>query len=164
MSRIYSWLSMHCSKLNLANSLSYKRKSMHLQFALYSRQYHLWICAGFRWVTSQLPGSTGLKRSPLVDGGQQLQRILRLQYKIPENGEVSPQLRDLLSKILVDNPQQRLSMREIQQHPWYLQDLPEGVADMNEELPLPGDDVQAICFPWHTNNATPSLLVMLSLH
>lgn len=71
-----------------------------------------------------------------------MQRILRLQYKIPENGEVSDQLRDLLSKILVDNPQERLSMKEIQQHPWYLQDLPEGVMDMNNELPLPGDDVQ----------------------
>lgn len=73
-----------------------------------------------------------------------IQRILRLQYKIPENGEVSDQLRDLLSKILVDNPQERLSMKEIQQHPWYLQDLPEGVMDMNNELPLPGDDVQPL--------------------
>lgn len=77
-----------------------------------------------------------------------MQRILRLQYKIPENGEVSDQLRDLLSKILVDNPQERLSMKEIQQHPWYLQDLPEGVMDMNNELPLPGDDVQVCASPF----------------
>ena len=76
-----------------------------------------------------------------------MQRILRLQYKIPENGEVSPQLRDLLSKILVDDPQERISMREIQQHPWYLQDLPDGVSDMNNELPLPGDDVQVLMLP-----------------
>lgn len=37
-------------------------------------------------------------------------------------------------------------MKEIQQHPWYLQDLPEGVMDMNDELPLPGDDVQVGLF------------------
>jgi len=73
-----------------------------------------------------------------------IQRILRLQYKIPENGDVSPELRDLLSKMLVDDPQQRISMCEIQRHPWYLTDLPEGVMDMNNELPLPGDDVQPL--------------------
>ena len=54
------------------------------------------------------------------------QRILRLEYKIPENGKVSPELRDLLSKILVDNPAARISMEEIQRHPWYRTDLPEG--------------------------------------
>lgn len=63
---------------------------------------------------------------------------------------MSDSLRDLLSKILVDDPQKRISMKEIQRHPWYLEDLPEGVADMNDELPLPGDDVQAILLlPFH---------------
>lgn len=33
-------------------------------------------------------------------------------------------------------------MKGIQSHPWYLQDLPDGVMEMNNELPLPGDDVQ----------------------
>ena len=65
-----------------------------------------------------------------------------MEYSIPHNGKVSPQLRDLLSKMLVDDPGQRISMAGIMHHPWYLTDLPEGVIDMNDELPLPGDDAQ----------------------
>lgn len=79
-----------------------------------------------------------------------LQRILKLQYKIPETGEVTPGLRDILSKILVADPQERLSIREIQQHPWYLQDLPDGVLEMNDELPLPSEDIQV---PQHVTDA-----------
>lgn len=71
-----------------------------------------------------------------------MQRILRLEYNIPESGKVSPELKDLLSKMLVDNPTQRISMAQIQLHPWYTKDLPEGVLGMNDELPLPGEDAQ----------------------
>ena len=71
-----------------------------------------------------------------------LQRILRMEYKIPESGKVSNELRDLLSKILMEDPQQRISIQDIMKHPWFLKDLPQGVLEMNEELPEPGDDVQ----------------------
>ena len=65
-----------------------------------------------------------------------------MEYRIPEGGKVSDELRDLLSKILVEDPQQRISMQGIMAHPWFKKDLPEGVLEMNDELPLPGDDVQ----------------------
>lgn len=65
-----------------------------------------------------------------------------MEYKIPESGKVSNELRDLLSKILMEDPQQRISIQDIMKHPWFLKDLPQGVLEMNEELPEPGDDVQ----------------------
>lgn len=76
-----------------------------------------------------------------------------MEYKIPENGSVSPQLRDLLSQMLVEDPGRRITIAGIQQHAWYLADLPEGVLTMNDELPLPGDDVQVGPPPLHQVSA-----------
>lgn len=67
-----------------------------------------------------------------------------MEYRIPEGGKVSEELRDLLSKILMEDPQQRISMQGIMRHPWFQKDLPEGVLEMNNELPEPGDDVQVL--------------------
>ena len=46
---------------------------------------------------------------------------------------VSPECRDLLSKILVGNPEKRFTIQQIQRHPWYTKDLPPGVIQMNAE-------------------------------
>ena len=71
-----------------------------------------------------------------------LQRILKVEYEFPPHVKVSEQCRDLLSKILVDKPEKRITIPEIQKHPWYLEDLPPGVAEMNDNLPVPGPEVQ----------------------
>ena len=65
-----------------------------------------------------------------------------MEYEFPPHIKVSDECRDLLSKILVDKPEKRITIPEIQQHPWYLEDLPPGVAEMNDNLPVPGNDVQ----------------------
>ena len=71
-----------------------------------------------------------------------LQRILKVEYDFPSQLKVSKPCRDLLSKILVDKPEKRITIPEIQKHPWYVEDLPPGVAEMNDNLPSPGPDVQ----------------------
>ena len=73
----------------------------------------------------------------------QMQRILKVEYDFPSQLKVSSSCRDLLSKILVDKPEKRITIPEIQKHPWYTEDLPPGVAEMNDNLPSPGPEVQA---------------------
>lgn len=63
-----------------------------------------------------------------------LQRILQVDYTFPKRIPLSSECKDLLSRLLVANPANRITLPEILQHPWYLQDLPPGVAEMNDEL------------------------------
>lgn len=73
-----------------------------------------------------------------------IQRILKVEYQFPPHVRASGDLRDLLSKILVPDPSKRIAIAEIQSHPWYLKDLPPGVAEMNDNLPtVPRPGVQS---------------------
>ena len=65
-----------------------------------------------------------------------------MEYDFPAHIKVSKECRDLLSKILVDKPEKRITIPEIQRHPWYQEDLPPGVIEMNDNLPVPGPEVQ----------------------
>ena len=70
------------------------------------------------------------------------QRILKVEYEFPAHVKVSKECRDLLSHILVPDPASRITIPEIQRHPWYCKDLPPGVAEMNDNLPVPTSGVQ----------------------
>ena len=76
------------------------------------------------------------------------QRILHTDYALPQHCCVSPECRDLLGRILVADPAARISLADIQQHPWFLAELPEGCHDMNarllEEPPEPEVQVDAM--------------------
>ena len=63
-----------------------------------------------------------------------LQRILHVEYSLPRHVTVSPECQDLLRRILVAEPERRITMEQIQRHPWCLHDLPEGVAELNSKL------------------------------
>lgn len=65
-----------------------------------------------------------------------------MEYDFPPHIKVSDSCRDLLRRILVDKPEQRITIQGIQKHPWYVEDLPPGVAEMNDNLPEPGPEVQ----------------------
>ena len=71
-----------------------------------------------------------------------VQRILKVEYEFPAHVKVSKECRDLLSHILVPDPASRITIPEIQRHPWYCKDLPPGVAEMNDNLPVPTSGVQ----------------------
>jgi serine/threonine protein kinase len=47
-----------------------------------------------------------------------------LQWAIPTNIEISPECRDLLSRMLVRDPDERITMAQIHKHPWFIANLP----------------------------------------
>ncbi|XP_023007503.1 serine/threonine-protein kinase SRK2E-like isoform X1 [Cucurbita maxima] len=59
-----------------------------------------------------------------------IQRILNVQYSIPDYVHISPDCRHLMSKIFVVDPAKRISIPEIRNHEWFSKNLP---ADLAEE-------------------------------
>ncbi|XP_021897622.1 serine/threonine-protein kinase SAPK2 [Carica papaya] len=53
-----------------------------------------------------------------------IQRILSVQYSIPDYIRVSRECKHLLSRIFVANPEKRITIPEIKKHPWFLKKLP----------------------------------------
>ncbi|CAL9126346.1 unnamed protein product [Musa textilis] len=51
-------------------------------------------------------------------------RIVSVQYKIPEYVHTSQDCRQILSRIFVANPERRITISEIRNHPWFLKNLP----------------------------------------
>lgn len=49
---------------------------------------------------------------------QVLQRILRVEYEFPANVQISRECSDLLERIFVADPSQRITIAGIQSHPW----------------------------------------------
>ena len=64
-----------------------------------------------------------------------LYRIIAVDYHFPSrapHGVVSETCKDLMRRIFVADPQQRITIPEIQAHPWYQQDLPPGLTGFND--------------------------------
>ncbi|CAL0307823.1 unnamed protein product [Lupinus luteus] len=58
------------------------------------------------------------------DFSKTIGRILSVQYSIPDYVRVAMECRHLLSQIFVANPEKRISVPEIRNHPWFLRNLP----------------------------------------
>ncbi|XP_076939609.1 serine/threonine-protein kinase SAPK2-like [Bidens hawaiensis] len=52
-----------------------------------------------------------------------LTRILGVQYSIPDYVRVSMDCKHLLSRIFVDNPEKRITIPEIEKHPWFVKNM-----------------------------------------
>ena len=48
-----------------------------------------------------------------------LDRIMRVDYKIPRHPRISAECRDLIQGILQGDPDRRLNIEAIQRHPWW---------------------------------------------
>lgn len=48
-----------------------------------------------------------------------LQRIFSVQYEMPPGLPISPECLDIIRRILMRNPAERITLQQIQQHPWY---------------------------------------------
>jgi serine/threonine-protein kinase SRK2 len=48
--------------------------------------------------------------------------------------QVSAECRDLIARMLTVDPRDRISVADIQQHPWFQQDLPMGTLGVNTQL------------------------------
>lgn len=55
---------------------------------------------------------------------QCLQRILAVKYAIPPQLRISVECQDLLARIFVAQPAQRITLSDIKRHPWFLRNLP----------------------------------------
>ncbi|CAA3005973.1 serine threonine- kinase SRK2A [Olea europaea subsp. europaea] len=59
-----------------------------------------------------------------------IQRIMAVQYRIPDYVHISQDCRHLLSHIFVANPARRISIKDIKTHPWFLKNLPRELTDL----------------------------------
>ncbi|XWS29376.1 hypothetical protein CRYUN_Cryun24cG0024200 [Craigia yunnanensis] len=60
-----------------------------------------------------------------------IQRILTVQYSIPDFVQISPECRHLISRIFVADPTARITIPEIRNHEWFLKNLPADLMDEN---------------------------------
>lgn len=58
-----------------------------------------------------------------------IQRIMSVKYSFPSNLQLSRECLDLMARIFVANPAQRISIGMIQCHPWFLKNLPQELLD-----------------------------------
>lgn len=61
-------------------------------------------------------------------------KIVTANYTVPSNPQVSPECLDMLKRVLIAEPAQRISMTEIKTHKWFTKGLPPGALEMNEFL------------------------------
>ena len=63
--------------------------------------------------------------------------------------QVSAECRDLIARMLTVDPRDRISVADIQQHPWFQQDLPMGTLEVNTQLQQTDSARQAKLLPAH---------------
>ncbi|XP_076917332.1 serine/threonine-protein kinase SRK2E-like isoform X2 [Bidens hawaiensis] len=77
-----------------------------------------------------------------------IHRILNVQYSIPENIQISPECRHLISRIFVADPAQRITMEEIEKHEWFLKNHPANLMDedktMSNQFEEPDQPMQSV--------------------
>ena len=72
-----------------------------------------------------------------------LRRILDVDYFFPESPAISSEAKDLMRRVMVAKPGERLSLEQVQHHPWFQQDLPPGSLEYNTwALQVPNPNVQ----------------------
>ncbi|XAR56332.1 Non-specific serine/threonine protein kinase [Bertholletia excelsa] len=63
-----------------------------------------------------------------------IQRIMAINYKIPDYVHISQDCRHLLSRIFVATPARRISIKEIKSHPWFLKNLPRELTEAAQAI------------------------------
>lgn len=91
-----------------------------------------------------------------------------MDYRIPSRPKVSPACVHLISKLLVADPNGRLTPEGIMKHPWFRQNLPPGVENLNEKclrmkVGLSWSCVEPATSRWLTLSAEQCWLTWLAL-
>nr|ACU23651.1 unknown [Glycine max] len=63
-----------------------------------------------------------------------IQRIMAVQYKIPDYVHISQDCRHLLFRIFVANPLRRITIKEIKNHPWFLRNFPRELTESAQAI------------------------------
>ena len=58
-------------------------------------------------------------------------KFYNADYPLPKEVPASPACIDLIKKLLVSKPENRIGIDQIMKHPWFLIDLPAGALEMN---------------------------------
>lgn len=94
----------------------------------------IWSCGVVLYVmlVGQYPFSRSEDTQLSEDQRQKhvLNRIMSLSYHLPS--DLSSDCRDLIKKILKDDPNKRIGITQIMQHPWYKVGLPPNALTMND--------------------------------
>ncbi|CAI9110111.1 OLC1v1010079C1 [Oldenlandia corymbosa var. corymbosa] len=76
-----------------------------------------------------------------------INRILQVQYNIPENVQISEDCRHLIARIFVADPATRITIPEIKNHVWFLKNLPADLMDegnMTNQFEEPEQPMQSV--------------------
>ncbi|GIL66701.1 hypothetical protein Vafri_20188 [Volvox africanus] len=75
-----------------------------------------------------------------------IQRIMNVKFSFPGNLQISLECQDLISRIFVANPTQRITISEIRRHPWFLKNLPAELANRDNfnQNPEPHQSLEEI--------------------
>ncbi|KAH9711729.1 protein kinase domain-containing protein [Citrus sinensis] len=76
-----------------------------------------------------------------------IQRILSVQYSVPDTIPISQECRDLISRIFVADPAARITIPEIMKHQWFLKNLPADLVDektMSSQYEEPDQPMQSV--------------------
>ncbi|XP_037491427.1 serine/threonine-protein kinase SRK2I [Jatropha curcas] len=76
-----------------------------------------------------------------------IQRILNVQYSIPDMVRISPECCDLISRIFVFDPAARITIPQIKNHDWFVKNLPMDLMDentMGNQFEEPDQPMQSI--------------------
>ncbi|CAN1342694.1 Serine/threonine-protein kinase SAPK7 [Linum perenne] len=74
-----------------------------------------------------------------------IQKIMAVQYKIPDYVHISQECRHLLSRLFVANPLKRISIKEIKNHPWFLKNLPKELSETAQAMYYKRGDAPGFC-------------------
>ncbi|KXZ46115.1 hypothetical protein GPECTOR_47g393 [Gonium pectorale] len=75
-----------------------------------------------------------------------IQRIMNVKFSFPSNMQISAECQDLISRIFVANPTQRITIADIRRHTWFLRNLPAELANPDNYVrnPEPHQSLDAI--------------------
>lgn len=108
----------------------------------------IWSCGVFLYV--MLVGSYPFERPEDRTCGTEekikkiLQRITSLDYSMPQGVPISDDGKDLMNKIFVHDPNRRITLEGIMEHPWFNASLPKGAKEMNSTLRQQNAGLQSV--------------------
>ena len=76
--------------------------------------------------------------------------MLRCDYSIPDSPQVSEDCKDLIRRLIVQEPSARATIADVLRHPFFLRALPKGALNINNDcleaqVPArPGNDVEPL--------------------
>lgn len=93
----------------------------------------LWSCGVMLYVmlVGRYPFNADKNAKPGLHTQSVVKQIMNAEWSIPPEISISSPCRELLTKLLLLNPAERISIASIQQHPWFLANLPQAALEIN---------------------------------